>query len=136
MVCVKGVGSDHAKFSPVGMFINVKCLCFLFLSCSATASYRLLPHITLLRPVVGKKADKLASCFPEGVIQVVNKKGPDGYTAAQLCKVTHNYCCLVFSFSCHNLLTTGERCAQVGNPRLDTCSREVLRHEVCSTIHV
>nr|ACO14354.1 DNA-directed RNA polymerases I and III subunit RPAC1 [Esox lucius] len=36
MHCVKGIGQDHAKFSPV-----------------ATASYRLLPEITLMKPVEG-----------------------------------------------------------------------------------
>uniref|UniRef100_A0A674CJ17 DNA-directed RNA polymerases I and III subunit RPAC1 n=1 Tax=Salmo trutta TaxID=8032 RepID=A0A674CJ17_SALTR len=40
MHCVKGIGQDHAKFSPV-----------------ATASYRLLPEITLMETVEGEKAD-------------------------------------------------------------------------------
>ena len=44
---------------------NVK-LCLL----TATASYRLLPEITLLRPIEGKLADRLAKCFPKGVIKV------------------------------------------------------------------
>ena len=77
MLCVKGIGSDHAKFSPVG-----ECLAViphrLFPNSfppTATASYRLLPDIKLTRPVVGKKADKLASCFPKGVITVVNTRG-------------------------------------------------------------
>jgi len=52
MHCVKGVGKDHAKFSPV-----------------ATASYRLLPHITLLNPIVGELADRLVKCFSRGVIK-------------------------------------------------------------------
>lgn len=55
---MKGIGKDHAKFSPV-----------------ATASYRLLPEITLIKPVIGEKADRLAKCFSEGVIQVVEKNG-------------------------------------------------------------
>ena len=58
MLCMKGIGKDHAKFSPV-----------------ATASYRLLPEITLIKPVIGEKADRLAKCFSEGVIQVVEKNG-------------------------------------------------------------
>ncbi|XP_053314941.1 DNA-directed RNA polymerases I and III subunit RPAC1 [Spea bombifrons] len=53
MHCVKGVGKDHAKFSPV-----------------ATASYRLLPEISLLRPVEGELADVLQRCFSPGVIAV------------------------------------------------------------------
>eukprot|EP00731_Ephydatia_muelleri_P027482 Em0019g355a len=58
MLCMKGIGRDHAKFSPV-----------------ATASYRLLPEITLTKPVIGEKADRLAKCFSKGVIQVVEDNG-------------------------------------------------------------
>ena len=58
MLCMKGIGKDHAKFSPV-----------------ATASYRLLPEITLTKPVIGEKADRLAKCFSKGVIQVVEDNG-------------------------------------------------------------
>ncbi|XP_031757702.1 DNA-directed RNA polymerases I and III subunit RPAC1 isoform X1 [Xenopus tropicalis] len=53
MHCVKGIGKDHAKFSPV-----------------ATASYRLLPEITLLCPIEGELADRLQRCFSPGVIGV------------------------------------------------------------------
>ena len=49
--CVKGIGMDHAKFSPV-----------------ATASYRLLPQITITKPIMGADAKKFARCFPKGVI--------------------------------------------------------------------
>uniref|UniRef100_A0A673VWH6 DNA-directed RNA polymerases I and III subunit RPAC1 n=1 Tax=Salmo trutta TaxID=8032 RepID=A0A673VWH6_SALTR len=80
MHCVKGIGQDHAKFSPV-----------------ATASYRLLPEITLMETVEGEKAERLKRCFSPGVIEVENHGG----------KVV----------------------AKVVNSRLDTCSREVLRHE-------
>lgn len=51
MHCVKGIGADHAKFSPV-----------------ATASYRLLPDIKIERPIIGEDAKKFAKCFPKGVI--------------------------------------------------------------------
>ncbi|KAJ7056564.1 DNA-directed RNA polymerase [Mycena amicta] len=50
---VKGVGKDHAKFSPV-----------------ATASYRLLPHINILKPIPPHLADKFQKCFSPGVIRV------------------------------------------------------------------
>ncbi|KAG9275382.1 DNA-directed RNA polymerases I and III subunit RPAC1 [Astyanax mexicanus] len=80
MHCVKGIGKDHAKFSPV-----------------ATASYRLLPEITLLQTVEGEKAERLKRCFSAGVIEVEN--------------------------------INGEQVAKVVNSRLDTCSREVLRHD-------
>ncbi|KAM9315793.1 DNA-directed RNA polymerases I and III subunit RPAC1 [Gastrophryne carolinensis] len=59
MHCVKGIGKDHAKFSPV-----------------ATASYRLLPEITLLQPIEGELAERLQRCFSPGVIalDMVNGK--------------------------------------------------------------
>ncbi|XP_063300246.1 DNA-directed RNA polymerases I and III subunit RPAC1 [Pelobates fuscus] len=80
MHCVKGVGKDHAKFSPV-----------------ATASYRLLPEITLLAPVEGELADVLQRCFSPGVIAVD--------------------------------FVNGKKVAHVASSRLDTCSREIFRHE-------
>ncbi|KAK3719142.1 DNA-directed RNA polymerase core subunit rpc40 [Vermiconidia calcicola] len=49
--CIKGIGADHAKFSPV-----------------ATASYRLLPQINITQPILGADAKKFARCFPKGVI--------------------------------------------------------------------
>lgn len=79
MHCVKGIGKDHAKFSPV-----------------ATASYRLLPEITILEPVKGEKAERLKGCFSRGVIDLED--------------------------------VNGKKVAKVVNSRLDTCSREVLRH--------
>lgn len=51
--CEKGIGKDHAKFSPV-----------------ATATYRLLPHIQLLQPIPAEHVDKFVACFPPGVIGV------------------------------------------------------------------
>lgn len=53
MVAVKGIGKDHAKFSPV-----------------ATAFYRLLPEIKLKREVKGKDALLLQKCFSPGVIGI------------------------------------------------------------------
>ncbi|XP_010579487.1 PREDICTED: DNA-directed RNA polymerases I and III subunit RPAC1 isoform X4 [Haliaeetus leucocephalus] len=58
MHCVKGIGKDHAKFSPV-----------------ATASYRLLPDITLLQPIEDEAAEMLQKCFSPGVIEIQNIKG-------------------------------------------------------------
>lgn len=55
---VKGVGQDHAKFSPV-----------------CTATYRLLPEIRLKRRVEGEQALRLQSCFSKGVIDIVKEKG-------------------------------------------------------------
>lgn len=51
MLAVKGIGKDHAKFSPV-----------------ATAFYRLLPDIKLNRPVSVKEAFLLQKCFSPGVV--------------------------------------------------------------------
>jgi DNA-directed RNA polymerase I and III subunit RPAC1 len=51
--CVKGIGMDHAKFSPV-----------------ATATYRLLPTIKITKPILGADAIKFEKCFPKGVIDV------------------------------------------------------------------
>ncbi|KAI0285482.1 DNA-directed RNA polymerase [Russula aff. rugulosa BPL654] len=55
MHAVKGLGKDHAKFSPV-----------------ATASYRLLPHIVLdeANPVPPHLATRFQNCFAPGVINV------------------------------------------------------------------
>ncbi|XP_041418114.1 RNA polymerase I and III subunit C L homeolog isoform X1 [Xenopus laevis] len=80
MHCVKGIGKDHAKFSPV-----------------ATASYRLLPEVTLLSSIEGELADKLQGCFSPGVISVDE--------------------------------VNGKRVARVENARMDTCSREIFRHD-------
>ncbi|KNG44173.1 RBP11-like subunits of RNA polymerase [Stemphylium lycopersici] len=53
MHAIKGIGQDHAKFSPV-----------------ATASYRLMPTIDITRPIIGADAKKFARCFPRGVIRL------------------------------------------------------------------
>ncbi|OXU22981.1 DNA-directed RNA polymerases I and III subunit RPAC1 [Nasonia vitripennis] len=54
MHAVKGIGKDHAKFSPV-----------------ATATYRLLPEIQIIKPVRGEAAERFKSCFSPGVIEIV-----------------------------------------------------------------
>uniref|UniRef100_A0A914CFK0 DNA-directed RNA polymerases I and III subunit RPAC1 n=1 Tax=Acrobeloides nanus TaxID=290746 RepID=A0A914CFK0_9BILA len=56
--CVKGIGRDHAKFSPV-----------------ATASYRLLPMIKLKKNITGEQAERLQKCFSDGVIALYEEKG-------------------------------------------------------------
>lgn len=53
LLAVKGVGKDHAKFSPV-----------------STAFYRLLPEITINRTVTGDDAKLVQSCFSPGVIGI------------------------------------------------------------------
>ncbi|KAG2188460.1 hypothetical protein INT44_001213 [Umbelopsis vinacea] len=56
--CHKGVGKEHAKWSPV-----------------ATASYRLLPEIKILKPITGADAIKFQKCFPPGVIDIIEEDG-------------------------------------------------------------
>ena len=51
--CVKGIGMDHAKFSPV-----------------APATYRLMPTIMIKEPILGADAIKFQKCFPKGVIDL------------------------------------------------------------------
>ncbi|KAJ5267508.1 DNA-directed RNA polymerase I and III subunit RPAC1 [Penicillium angulare] len=92
--CVKGIGADHAKFSPV-----------------ATASYRLLPDIKILSPIIGEDAKKFAKCFPKGVI------GLEPITAQEAAKES--------GYQGH----TGELKAVVKDAFNDTVSRECLRHE-------
>ena len=81
MYAVKGLGRDHAKFSPV-----------------ATAFYRLLPAITIKRPIRGEAASRLQGCFSPGVIGL--ESGSDG-----------------------------QKVAKVEEARLDSCSRNLYRHE-------
>ncbi|EEQ32996.1 DNA-directed RNA polymerase core subunit rpc40 [Microsporum canis] len=95
MHCIKGIGADHAKYSPV-----------------ATASYRLLPDIQILRPILGKDAIKFAGCFPRGVI------GIEHVTAAESAQPGSGY-----------EGKEGEKKAVVVDPFKDTVSRECLRHD-------
>lgn len=83
--CIKGIGMDHAKFSPV-----------------ATASYRLLPRISITQPIMGAEARKFARCFPRGVIGLEPSDPKD---------------------------SESEMKAVVKDPMKDTVSREVLRHD-------
>ncbi|ORX99899.1 DNA-directed RNA polymerase [Clohesyomyces aquaticus] len=89
----KGIGMDHAKFSPV-----------------ATASYRLLPTIDIVRPIVGAEAKKFARCFPKGVIALEKVTRDDARKNKELEG------------------KEGEVKAVVKDPMRDTVSRECLRH--------
>lgn len=60
MHCRKGIGKDHAKFSPV-----------------ATASYRLLPVIDLKEEVVGQDAEELVAKCPLNVFDIEDLGGGD-----------------------------------------------------------
>jgi DNA-directed RNA polymerases I and III subunit RPAC1 len=89
-----GIGADHAKFSPV-----------------ATASYRLLPTIDIIKPILGDDAVKFQSCFAKGVIDlhtVTKKEAKKGgpYEGKE-----------------------GQLKAVVKDTMKDTVSRECLRHD-------
>lgn len=58
LFAVKGIGKDHAKFSPV-----------------ATAFYRLMPEIILQKDFYDDEAEKLQKCFTPGVIEIEEKNG-------------------------------------------------------------
>ncbi|KAI0596627.1 DNA-directed RNA polymerase [Biscogniauxia sp. FL1348] len=90
----KGFGWDHAKYSPV-----------------ATASYRLMPTITITAPILGADAEKFAACFMPGVI------GLEPVTRQEARAVGSGY-------EGHE----GELKAVVKDPMRDTVSREALRH--------
>jgi DNA-directed RNA polymerases I and III subunit RPAC1 len=91
----KGNGADHAKFSPV-----------------ATATYRLLPTITIKEPITGPDARKFKDCFPPGVIDLERvtpadaASGIKGYAGKE-----------------------GDEKAVVKDTFRDTVSRECLRHD-------
>lgn len=89
-----GKGSDHAKFSPVG-----------------TATYRLLPKIDILKPILNDDARKFQQCFPDGVIDV---KYVDASAVAKDSRLANR---------------EGEEYAVVKDTMRDTVSRECLRHE-------
>ncbi|KAK6635778.1 hypothetical protein RUM44_001032 [Polyplax serrata] len=60
---VKGIGKDHTKFSPV-----------------ATAFYRMLPEINIIKTVTGEAAERLQTCFSPGVIEL--RENEDGVNEA------------------------------------------------------
>lgn len=55
---IKGIGRDHAKFSPV-----------------ATASYRLMPEINIREDITGEAALRLQESFSDGVITLESGSG-------------------------------------------------------------
>lgn len=69
----KGIGKDHAKFSPV-----------------ATASYRLLPHIEILKPIYDELAEELVNWYEPGVFKCVPTT-EDGHRVKAI--VSNPYAC-------------------------------------------
>ena len=74
----KGVGKDHAKFSPV-----------------ATASYRLMPHIEIVKPIYDELAEELVNWFEPGVFKTVptSKKKGDEKNHRVKAVVSNPYAC-------------------------------------------
>jgi DNA-directed RNA polymerases I and III subunit RPAC1 len=89
-----GIGADHAKFSPV-----------------ATASYRLMPTITIKSPIIGDEAEKFAKCFAKGVIGLERITRREANTKDS-------------GYESHE----GKKKAVVKDAMKDTVSRECLRH--------
>jgi len=69
----KGTGKDHAKFSPV-----------------ATASYRLMPHIVIVKPIYDELAEELVNWFEPGVFKC-EPTDEDGHRVKAV--VTNPYAC-------------------------------------------
>ncbi|KAH8110387.1 DNA-directed RNA polymerase [Phellopilus nigrolimitatus] len=67
---VKGVGKEHAKWSPV-----------------ATASYRIHPYISLLRQPPAHLVREFAACFSPGVVKVIGAGTPDAKVELDPAKV-------------------------------------------------
>ena len=74
----KGTGKDHAKFSPV-----------------ATASYRLMPQIEIIKPIYDEVAEELVNWFEPGVFSLVPTTNSTGDEAGHRVKavVTNPYAC-------------------------------------------
>lgn len=94
MHAILGKGGDHAKFSPVG-----------------TATYRLMPKIDILKPILGPDALKFQKCFPEGVIGLDRVSAHEAMNQAEYSG------------------REGDEKAVVKDPMRDTVSRECLRHD-------
>jgi DNA-directed RNA polymerase I and III subunit RPAC1 len=92
--CHKSNGADHAKYSPV-----------------ATASYRLMPEIRILAPIMGDDARKFARCFPRGVVGLRRVEDEDAMQPGGPYEGKK-----------------GEVYAAVSDAMKDTVSRECLRH--------
>lgn len=73
----RGVGKDHAKYSPV-----------------ATASYRLHARIELLHEIYDENAEQLVHVYEPGVFALVAADGPDDPPGARVKAVVQNpYAC-------------------------------------------
>ncbi|XP_031479185.1 uncharacterized protein LOC116250007 [Nymphaea colorata] len=86
---VKGIGKTHAKWSPV-----------------ATAWYRMLPEVVLLKDVVGDKAEQLVAKCPVKVFDIEDLGGGNKKAV-----VTNSRACTL----CRECIRKEERTASAGN---------------------
>ena len=73
----RGIGSDHAKFSPV-----------------ATCSYRLYPKIEIVKPIYDELAEELVMVYEPGVFELVDcEAGVDPTGTRKKARVCNPYAC-------------------------------------------
>jgi len=123
--CKKGIGRTHAKWSPV-----------------CTASYRLMPSITLTKTIKGQDAEELAKTCPMGVfdiedgIAVVSKpkkctmcreciRNPKFTASIQLAREKDHY---IFAVESTGVLPPATIFSQSLQILMDKC--RILEHEV------
>ncbi len=94
----RGVGKDHAKFSPV-----------------ATASYRLMPRVELVKPVYDEHAEELTNLYEPGVFRLVDCS-PDE-APHRVKAVVHNpYACTMSrNFMRHPVLKESVKITRIPN---------------------
>lgn len=71
-----GTGQDHAKYSPV-----------------ATACYRLMPHIELVKPVYDELAEELVNLYEPGVFDLVETDAEDPPETRCKARLVNPYAC-------------------------------------------
>jgi len=69
LICEKGIGKTHAKWSPV-----------------CTAFYRNLPDIRILEPIVGEEAAELKRICPMGVFDIEDLGSKTGKSSSKAAK--------------------------------------------------
>lgn len=67
--CQKGIGKEHAKWSPACMTFH-RLLWYISANAFPAAHYRLMPEIIILEPITGESAYKFQKCFADGTIEV------------------------------------------------------------------
>jgi DNA-directed RNA polymerases I and III subunit RPAC1 len=96
----KGIGKDHAKFSPV-----------------ATASYRLMPQITIVQPIYDKDAEELVYVYEPGVFDLVPAEtGIDPPNTKVKARLINPYACTMSrNYMRHPILEQSIRMARLSD---------------------